>query len=126
MKQIVISALLLLGLFAACLAHGFYVSSVTEDVITRLEEAHKDAEQGQWDLAGGQLQSAQQLWEELSGYLHTTLQHRDVDNVDLTFRETAQFLNSQKWGEYSAANARLMEQLTLLGGAEQLTLQNVL
>lgn len=126
MKRIWISAMLLVGIFAASLAHGIYVSSITEEVIGHLEEAQSDARQEQWDSADRQLQAAQRIWEDHSNYLHNTLQHRDVDNVDLTFRETAQYLLTRKWGEFSAFNARLIEQLTLLGGAEQLTLQNVL
>lgn len=126
MKRIWISSLLLVGIFAASLAHGFYVSSITEEVLGHLEAAQNEAGREQWEAADGQIKTAQEIWEKHSGYLHNTLQHRDVDNVDLTFRETAQFLYSRKWGEFSASNARLMEQLTLMGGTEQLTLQNVL
>lgn len=126
MKRIWISALLLTGLFISCLAHGRYVSTVTGEVIDRLEQAEEAAELEQWETADRHLRAARQLWEKHSDYLHTTLQHRDVDSVDLSFRETIEFLESRERGEFSASNARLIGQLTLLAGAEQLTAQNIL
>lgn len=125
MKRIIISTLLLLGVFGGALAHSYYVSSITRDVTFHLEEAESYVTWESWSDAEEQVKTAQQLWEDQSSYLHNFLQHRDVDNIDLTFQEAAEYLRCRKTGEFSAVTARLIKQLELLAGAEQLTLQNV-
>ena len=48
------------------------------------------------------------------------------DRIYTGFQEVLEFLTCQEAGEYSAANARLMTQISLLYEAEQFTLKNVL
>ena len=54
------------------------------------------------------------------------LRHSDTDQIYTGFQEVLEFLTCQEAGEYSAANARLMTQISLLYEAEQFTLKNVL
>ena len=58
-------------------------------------------------------------------YLHVLLRHADTDQIYAGFQETLALLESQEYGEYAAANARLVTQIELLSEAEQLTLKNV-
>ena len=65
-------------------------------------------------------------WDRHAVYLHVLLRHTEVDDVNTSFQEVREFINCQEGGEYSAANARLMTQISLLYEAEQFTLKNVL
>ena len=65
-------------------------------------------------------------WQSRDSYLHILLRHSDTDQIYTGFQEVLEFLTCQEAGEYSAANARLMTQISLLYEAEQFTLKNVL
>ena len=126
MKRIVIAMALLVGIFSACLAHSIYLSGFIRDLTVTLEQAEAKAEQEDWTGAKDLTQQAAEKWQKNSTYLHILLRHSDTDQVYTGFGEVKEFIQCQEGGEYSAANARLIAQLTLLAEAEQLTLKNVL
>ena len=68
---------------------------------------------------------AKDTWGDRDVYLHVLLRHADTDSIYAGFRETLALLDSQEYGEYAAANARLVTQIQLLYEAEQLTLKNI-
>ena len=70
--------------------------------------------------------AASEQWDGRAFYLHVTLDHKTADDIAVGFAETLEFLEWQESGEYSAANARLMEQLKLLGEVERPNLENLL
>ena len=59
------------------------------------------------------------VFNDKSNYMDAMIRHRCE-------KEVLALLSSQEYGEYAAANARLMTQISLLSEAEQLTLKNVL
>ena len=107
MKRLWIAALLLAVLFGATLCNNLYLRGFTGALNALLEQAEARAETGDC-------------------YLHILLRHSDTDQIYTGFQEVLEFLTCQEAGEYSAANARLMTQISLLYEAEQFTLKNVL
>lgn len=126
MKRIIIAASILLLIFFATLGHSFYLSSFTRDLTTLLETAESQAEKEDWQAARELTLSAANKWEDKDVYLHILLRHSETDSVYSGFREVMEFIQCQEGGEYSAANARLIAELELLSGSEQLTLKNIL
>lgn len=106
--------------------HTCYLSQFTDEVSALLIQAEPLGEQERWDEAMELTQAAFQLWEDKSLYIHVTLRHSDTDDILLSFREVLEFLQCQEGGEYSAANAVLLERLHLVQEQEQLTLKNLL
>lgn len=126
MKRVWIATAILLAVLAGTLAHSFYISSFTRNLILLLEQAETHAEQKDWASAARLTQDAHDRWQEKELYLHVALRHDETDAVYIGLREVEEFIQRQEDGEYSAANARLIANLELLSEAEQLTLKNVL
>lgn len=120
-------AVALLGLMVALsLWHVSTLGNLTGALNEELRRAESLAERGDWAAAAQVTQAASERWNGRSFYLHTTLDHKTADDIAVSFAETLEFLQWQEAGEYSAANARLMEQLRLLGEMEKPSLENLL
>ena len=121
---------LALGLLVAMVALAWWHTASLDDLtgelgglLTRAEER---AERGDWEGAAGLTRLASSRWEGKHFYLHATLEHDVTDAIDTGFADTLEFIQCREAGEYSAANARLMSQLRLLGEMERPLLENLL
>ena len=126
MKRLWIAAALLGAVFAAMLWNSHYLKGIVTEMTGLLARAELQAESGNWEEAADLTHQARQTWEDHDSYLHIMLRHSDTDEIHACFREVHEFINCQKDGEYSAANARLTALLDLLWEAEQPTLKNIL
>lgn len=117
---------LLAGMVALSLWHVSALRGLTTELGEQLHRAEALAEQGDWDKAAELTRAASERWDGRAFYLHVTLDHKTTDDIAVGFAETLEFLEWQEAGEYSAANARLMEQLELLGEVERPNLENLL
>lgn len=117
---------LLAGMVILSLWHVSALRGLTADLGEQLRRAEELAESGDWDKAEEITRAASEQWDGRAFYLHVTLDHKTADDIAVGFAETLEFLAWQKTGEYSAANARLMEQLELLGEVERPNLENLL
>lgn len=122
-----LAALVLLALLAAVsLWHVAVLGGLTGELQDLLTQAEDRAEEENWSAADALTREALRRWKDRDFYLHVTLQHRSIDEVDTSFGEVLEFIELQEAGEYSAANARLVSQLRLLGEAERPSLENLL
>ena len=117
---------LLVGMVILSLRHVSALRGLTADLGEQLRRAEELAERGDWDEAAELTRAASEQWDGRAFYLHVTLDHKTADDIAVGFAETLEFLEWQETGEYSAANARLMEQLKLLGEVERPNLENLL
>ncbi len=112
MKRLWIAALLLAALFGATLCNNLYLRGFTGALNALLEQAEARAETGDWEEARVLTEQALTQWQSRDSYLHILLRHSDTDQIDTGFQEVLEFLTCQEAGEYSAANARLMTQIS--------------
>lgn len=126
MKRLWLSVFLLILLFSAALTHVFFLSAFTEELTGLLLQAEAQGEAGDWEEAISLTRTAHARWQARGTYLHITLRHADIDEVYLGFLQVEQFLEQQKDGEYSAANAALIGHLSLLSEQEAPSLKNIL
>lgn len=126
MKRLWIALALMVVVFCAIMVNSHYLGKLTGELTGLLAQAEAEAEADRWAEAEELTQAASRLWEDQDFYLHVMLRHSDTDQIHTLFQEVGEFLQYQKQGEYSAANARLITLLELLYEAEQLTLKNVL
>lgn len=126
MKRGWIAAALLVGMVALASWHVSALGTLTGELGQSLARAEEMAEQGDWAQAAQVTQQASQRWDSQHFYLHATLEHDVTDAIAISFAETLEFLERREAGEYSAANARLMTQLELLGEMERPLLENLL
>lgn len=126
MKKGWIAVALLLVMTALGLWHVNTLGGLVDSLRHDLAQAEALTEEGDWTRARELTAGAFQRWDDREVYLHITLAHETTDQISVSFAEVAEFLEHQETGEYSAANARLMEQLELLGTAERPLLENLL
>ncbi|MEQ2455255.1 DUF4363 family protein [Flavonifractor hominis] len=125
MKRLWVAVLLLGAVFGATLCNTAYLRGFTGELNSLLEQAQRLAEAEDWPRALELTEQALQTWKARDVYLHVLLRHSDTDQIYASFCEVEQYLTCRESGEYSAANARLLTQISLLSEAEQLTLKNV-
>ena len=102
------------------------LGALTGELTDLLAQAEERAEQGDWTGAAQMTRAASDKWDSKHFYLHVTLEHDVTDQIATSFAETLEFLECREAGEYSAANARLMEQLKLLEEMEKPLPENLL
>ena len=125
MKRLWIALALLAALLCGTLLHTWSLRGFTQNLTHSLEQAQELTLADRWEEARTVTQEALQTWRGRDVYLHVLLRHVDTDQIYAGFQETLALLDSQEYGEYAAANARLITQIELLSEAEQLTLKNV-
>ncbi len=126
MKRMWIASGILLSILALTLWHSAHITRFTQELTALLEEAEQYAEAGDWAQARQYNEKAHKQWEDNDVYLHVLFRHDNTDAIFASFHEVEEFLECEEGGEYSAANAKLIVQISLLAEAEQLTLQNIL
>lgn len=127
MRRLWLSLSVLVLLFLATLYNSYYLNRYTQELVQLLTEAEACAVLDDWDAAADKTEAALDRWYSHETYLHMMLQHRDTDEVLLSFQEVRQLITHREdGGEYSAANARLITQIGLLSEMECLNLKNVL
>ena len=126
MKRLWIALCILILILGGTLGNSLFLSHITDGYGLRLSTAQELAVQGAWTNAAHLTQQVYEDWERRSFYFHVLLRHTDTDAVMLAFREVQEYLTLQETDQYTAANARLIAQLGLLGEMEQLNLKNVL
>lgn len=125
MKRLWIALILLAAIFTGTLLHIRSLHGFTDTLGRLLEQADELAAAEDWAQARALTVQAKEVWADRDVYLHVLLRHADTDAIYAGFRETLALLDSREYGEYAAANARLITQIELLYEAEQLTLKNI-
>lgn len=127
MKRLWIAAALIAALAGSALINVWYLEQFIEHISLMLEQAQQSMEQNDLERASRLTQQAWEKFDQRSFYLHVTLSHQEIDNIEVAFSEVSEHLRCQEpGGEYTAANAKLISRLYLLGEAEQFTIKNVL
>ncbi len=126
MKRGWLAAALHAAMLGAAFWHMTTLGSLTGELGDLLAQAEELAEQGDWEGAERMTRTASERWDSRHFYLHATLEHQLTDEIAVSFAQTLELIQCQEAGEYSAANARLMKQLELLGEMERPALENLL
>ena len=128
MKRIWISIAIILSMGAAIGCHVLYLNRLADDLSGLLLQAEAQVDQEDWARAESFTRQALEDWERHDFYLHAVMRHEDIDAIQLSFHEALAFLSGEELqpAEYSAVNARLLSQLSLLAEGELPTLKNLL
>ena len=109
MKQLAITAALLLVLLLASFWNARDLKDRGEDLIGALEQAEAYLESGDRTRALSLTERAHAEWGDSERLFLAVLDHDAVDQVSLGFCEVAAYLRQEEpGGEYSAANAALI------------------
>lgn len=128
MKRIWISVALILVMAALATWHVVHLNQLTSQLTDLLTQAEQQVTDGNWSRAEALTRQAQEQWDGHAFYFHTTMHHEDIDAVLVSFHEVLAYLEGQEQqpAEYSAANSRLITQISLLMEGELPSLKNLL
>ena len=126
MKRLWIAVVILFTMLGSTLGNSWYLNGLISDSAHRLTSAQELAVSDNWEDAIRLTEQVVDNWEQHDFYLHIMLPHRDIDDIHLTLREVQEYLKLEETDQYTAANAKLVAQLGLLGEMEQLNWKNVL
>ena len=126
MKRLWVSVVTLTLIFLFSLLNSWVLGRTTAKLCETLEQAQSLAEQGDWDSARAVTAQAEQDWDKYSNYLYIVLRHSESDEVIGGFREVQESLKWEETSDYTAANARLAEHISLLSKMERLSIKNLL
>lgn len=126
MKRGWLAVALLAAMLGLASWHTAALGSLTGELSETLRRAEELAEREDWEGSAALTRAALERWNSKHFYLHATLEHELTDDIAVSFAETMEFIECREAGEYSAANARLMEQLELLGEMERPLPENLL
>ncbi len=126
MRRLILAAVILAAVLGATFWNTQRLNGLTGQMLSLIDQAGGQAQEGAWDQAGGTLEKARALWDERSAYLHMTLRHADIDAVTLSLTQLEQYTRAKDAGQWALCAASLSVQLNLLSEMEALTLKNVL
>ena len=126
MKRLWIALAILAVILSGALVHTWRLARFTEELSGLLLHSERLAEEGRWDDAAHMSGLAADQWHTRDGYLHTTLRHGDIDEINLSFSELREYIEHRELDQCAAATARLVTLLELLSEMESPTLLNIL
>ena len=126
MRRLYSAVLVLAVLFGLMLWHIEAVERETDLLVTWLQQAEQEADEGQTSQAVRLTEDAHTEWQRVDQWFGVVLRMGDTDEVDKAFRQTLEFLQAGEEPEYRSANAVLIEGLLHLAEVEQVHWGNIL
>lgn len=126
MKSLFSACLILAALFGASITNAVVVTNVTDEIHETLSLSQQAAQQEDWDTAHQLLARAQETWETHNAYLHTMVNHDELDEAESLFAEIGQYAKQQDANKYCTFSECLAVQLDHIQETQQLSIQNVL
>ena len=126
MKELIISVLFLVSLFAACLINSNYIDESSKELISMIGEAEAYADIDKWDEAEERILDAKNIWDKKSGYLEAVLRHSETDNVYVMFETALGSIKSRDKANCKIYFSGLVASLELICETEKLTFGNIM
>ena len=126
MKALYIPLAVLSGLLAFSLWTGRYVEERTAHWAALLGEADRLAQAERWEETEAQLRQARESWDESRGFLHTVMEHDELDQAESLFAAAFAASDQRDVPDFHTALAQLSAALELLAETQQVSLKNIL
>lgn len=126
MKQILISAGILLVCLAFSLISLFVILDVCNQTSNLLEQSLSSASAEDFQVAEQTLRQAEQAWREKENFLGIVLRHDDMDEILTVFSELKQYAQVEDLDDYRANCAKLLAAIDHVRQTEKPKLPNIL
>ena len=126
MKHTLFATLLLAVLLAFCICASLAVRAETKAVQTILSASCAEASCGDFSAAAESLHQAQALWLRQERFYGVVLGHSELDEVNISFAELAQYAALVSKADYLPTAARLLAALDHIREIQLPTCQNLL
>lgn len=79
MKKELIIGCFLVVMLAAAFINIHYLNSLTDDLVSLIEQAEESVHKSDWDTAEKKAKKAEELWLESDTYTHLVLRHSEIE-----------------------------------------------
>ena len=126
MKAFSIPAALLALILGFSLWTGRYVELRTGHWTALLEQTDEAARREDWPAARDRLDRTYQDWQSSQPFLHTILEHDELDEAETLFRGAIAVCEERDDADFHLLLAQLASQLRLLAETQSISIQNIL
>lgn len=103
-----------------------YINKTSQNMISQFDLVEKSIQDGRWETAKAQLQTAENTWDQTKYWWTILLNHQEIDNIDVSISRLKTYISSQglalSLGEVSA----LKMYVDHISDTEAITVRNIL
>jgi len=103
-----------------------YLEKSSEELITQLVVVEKAIKQKEWHKAQGELEQFRRNWEKAKFMWSILIDHREIDNIEVSIAHIGSYLSTQNLSEISAEIKGLYLFLKHIPETEKISLENFL
>ena len=126
MKRFPIAITIFIITIGICVFGLFYSRNKKNDFSETLENAYKQAQNGQLDAAKASVEKFEQDWNKSEKYLMLFIHKDDLNEIEFSSRAILEYINAKELPEFYAETKRIMALLDHLWEAEAPTFKNIL
>lgn len=126
MKVLVLPLTAMAAILIFSLWAGSYVQQQTESWEQLLEQAAQAASEEDWSQAEDLLSQAQKSWERRKTFLHTIIEHSELNEAESLFAAADIACHQQDAQEFISQVTVLSVQLRLLAETQAVSIKNIL
>lgn len=126
MRALTIPAAVLAAVLAFALWTGVYIQGRAEAWTDLLQEADRLAGEERWEETAEQLRRSYNSWKESRTFLHTVVEHDDLDEVETFFAAAFAACDEEDIPDFHTALNQLSEKLRLLAETQEISIKNIL
>lgn len=119
---IIIIVILLLG--GSLVSHQ-YLKASTQALGVPLESIERSITGHKWELAGEELNNAHLLWNKDKSWWTILLDHKDIDNIDISIRRLQNFVQAQDFSQSLGELSALKYQVNQIYETSKINLKNI-
>jgi len=103
-----------------------YLEKSAEELITQLVVVEKAIKQKEWHKAQGEWEQFRRNWEKAKFMWSILIDHREIDNIEVSIAHIGSYLSTQNLSEISAEIKGLYLFLKHIPETEKISLENFL
>ncbi|MDE7009761.1 MAG: DUF4363 family protein [Oscillospiraceae bacterium] len=126
MRAFYIPAAVLAAILAFSLWTGRCVQRDTERWTAALSESGREAREENWEAAAARLDEAYSGWSRSQGFLHTIMDHAELDEVEELFAGALAVCQEQDEPDFHTLLSQIAASLEMLAETQRFSLRNVL
>ena len=125
MKKELLAGIFLIVILIGSMVNIWYLSSLSDELITLIETVEKQASEKNWDNAAEKSESAMELWKKNNVYLSIVLPNETIDNVTESLHELRKEIDTENTDSVSWTAQLAVTQLENTVSAEQVNFESV-
>ncbi len=126
MKRLPVAITIFIATIGICIFGLLYARNKKNDFSETLEDAYKQAQNGQVEKAKKTVNTFMDDWDQSEKFLMIFIHKDDLSEIEFSSRAIVEYINSEELPEFYAELKRVMALLDHLWEAEAPTIKNIL